>query len=172
MRCKFMEDDSDPHLVRGSLLLVVLLLTLTFVQPVSASIGAYNVQYGDGYVSAKARCSCGVSGYNYGTGTFKDYCPNCKHYNCLYFEQGAYYGYNKGTSPEGLWACKYCDMDYCAKCGKSHDNRNIWLIRTSKPKPKPVEVKPAEPEHFITKDPFGREVKIEMKVIKDLPKSL
>lgn len=163
-----MESDPEPHHRRGLLLIVALIITLSFVQPVTAKIGAYNVQEGDGWVSSKARCSCGVSNYNHGTGTFKDYCPNCKHNNVLYFEQGAYYGYNQGTSPEGLWACKYCDMDFCAKCGKSHDHRNVWLIKTQKPKPKPPEPEIKEPEHLVAKDPFGRTVKIELNVIKQI----
>ncbi len=119
-------------------MLVLSFALIISISPATAKgVGAYNVEDGDGWVTATARCSCGVSSYNYGVGTFQDYCPGCKHHNCLYFEQGAYYGYNRGTSPEGLWACKYCDRDYCAKCGKIHDNSGYWLIRTSKPAPEP-----------------------------------
>lgn len=176
-----MEDELEPHLRRGLLLIVALIITLAFAQPVTAKIGAYNIQKGNGWVSSTARCSCGVSSYNYGTGTFKDYCPNCKHPNALYFEEGAYYGYNKGSSPEGLWACKYCDMDFCCKCGKSHDHRNKWLIRTTKvthhePKPEthhePVIQPTPEPEHYHTTDAFGRPVAIKIEVLKAVAKHL
>jgi len=92
---------------------------------------------GDGWVSATARCSCGMSSYDYGTGTFIDYCPGCGHYNCLYFEQGPYSG-PAYTSPEGLWACNFCDRDYCAKCGKIHSGEGYWLIPTTIPEPEPT----------------------------------
>jgi hypothetical protein len=75
-------------------------------------VGAYNVKVTDNYVTSTARCSCSLStGYGYSTNTFMNYCPNCHRYGTLYFEQGAYHGYNSGTSPEGLWACAHCDMD-------------------------------------------------------------
>lgn len=121
----------------------------------AAKVGAYNVVVTDDYVSATARCSCGSSSYNYGTATFKNYCPGCGHHNCLYFEQGPYYGYNSGTSPEGLYACAVCDRDYCAKCGKIHDSSGIWLVRTSKPQPKPA-VAPVSVDPVIAeKELFG-----------------
>lgn len=128
---------------------MILVIGLLSMLPISnaASVGAYNVIEGDGYVAATARCSCGSSSYNYGTGVFTDYCPGCGHHNCLYFEQGDYKGADY-TSPEGLFACAVCDRDYCAKCGKIHDSSGIWLVRTSKPAPKPKapeNVAPADP---------------------------
>ncbi len=99
---------------------------------------------GDGWVSATARCSCGMSSYDYGTGTFIDYCPGCGHYNCLYFEQcdpanGVIPGF---TSVEGMWACSWCDMDFCCQCGKSHDSRGYWLTQTHAPEPPEKKVEP------------------------------
>lgn len=103
------EDDSPPHLKKGLLLLVALIITLSFVQPVTAKTGAYNV-YDDGnVVGGTFRCSCGVGTYEYRTAYFKDTCPMCG--GNLAFEQGAYHGYNKGSSPEGMWYCTVCDSD-------------------------------------------------------------
>jgi hypothetical protein len=125
-------------------------------------VGAYNV-YDDGYtVGSTARCSCGVGHYDYTTSYFIDRCPNCG--GNLYFEQGAYSG-PAYTSPEGLWACSRCDMDFCAQCGKSHDNRGYWLTRTNKPappKPQPKEdldknTKEEKDVHVSVKGPLGRQ---------------
>lgn len=127
------------------------------LMPVSsaAKVGAYNVIVDGDYVSAAARCSCGVGSYSHRTGTFKNYCPGCHHSGTLRFEQGPYYGYNSGTSPEGLFYCTVCDRDYCCQCGKIHDSSGLYLIRAQKPKPEAV--KPAVPSDPVvaSKNLFG-----------------
>jgi len=71
--------------------------------------------------------------YSYHKATFKNYCPNCHRYGTLHYEVGP----ASWTSPEGMWYCSCCDMDFCAQCGKSHDGRGVWLVRTTIPKPLP-----------------------------------
>ena len=120
-------DDIPP--TRLLLLTMVAALIIGSTRPVSNAgyVGAYNVKVTDNYVTSTARCSCSLStGYGYSTNTFMNYCPNCHRYGTLHFEQG--HGW---TSPEGLWYCSCCDMDFCLVHGKSHDGRGYFLTRTS-----------------------------------------
>jgi hypothetical protein len=114
--------------------------------PVSfAYDGAYNV-YDDGKtVGCTAKCSCGMGSYSYYTAYFVDACPACG--GNLYFEQGAYSG-PAYTSPEGLWACSWCDRDYCAQCGKIHSGEGYWLYASDPPIfDEPVKEEKEEPTH-------------------------
>lgn len=47
----------------------------------------------------------------------------------LTFEQGS----ASWTSPEGMWYCTRCDMDFCLVHGKSHDSRGKYLTHTKEP---------------------------------------
>lgn len=100
------------------------------MMPVTASEnGAYNVHVTKKYVMATAKCSCDLStDYNYHTRVFYNYDPSSNTWGTLAFEEGPYYGPNDGTSPEGLWYSTITDMDFCCVHGKSHDNRDVFLI--------------------------------------------
>lgn len=156
-----MDDDSDSHLKRGLVLLLILFLMM---QPVTAHVGAYKVFYSDDIVGGKFRCSCGIGNYEHREAYFINKCPHCS--GKLAFEQGDYHGADY-TSPEGMWYCTRCDMDFCGQCGKEHiKGSKYWLKRTNKPKPKEKEIKPIEVvEYYKTIDPFGKPVEIELKTI-------
>lgn len=101
--------------------LTVFLLALILVQPVSAGNGAYGIEVTDDYVHVDgAKCSCVHSdGYYYHENiTFLNRCPNCG--GKLYYEEMDYW-------VEGMWVCKYCDMDFCLVHGRSHDNLGYYL---------------------------------------------
>jgi hypothetical protein len=69
--------------------------------PVSASVAPYNVEITSKYVIATAKCSCSLSDdYKHHTRVFYNYDPSSHMSGVLAFEQGAYYGYNSGSSPE------------------------------------------------------------------------
>ncbi|MDI6644572.1 MAG: hypothetical protein QME14_05880 [Methanobacteriaceae archaeon] len=77
------------------------------------------------YVKATSKCSCSLSSdYKYHEEYFKNYCPNCHLYGTINFEQGI-----GDHNPEGMWYCKNCDIDFCLVHGKSHDHRNLFLIK-------------------------------------------
>lgn len=121
------DGDDDPHPRWIGLIvaiLVVLIIAYISTIPVNAgSIGATNIEVNEKYVSSNALCSCGIGTYTHQHNTFLNYCPNCHHYGTLRYEEGpASY-----TSPEGMWFCTRCDMDFCCQCGKSHDNRGYYL---------------------------------------------
>lgn len=63
------------------------------------------------------------SGYSYTWYKFTwiDYCPNCKHYNCLLKNP-------KGV-PEMEYTCKYCDSDFCAVTGKEKFSWSYVYLR-------------------------------------------
>lgn len=91
------------------------------------NIGAKNVVITSEYVMATGRHSCAMkSDYNYHTRVFKNYNPSTTG-GTLKFEQGDYYGYNKGSSPEGLWYDVNTDMDFCLVHGMSHDSKQVHL---------------------------------------------
>lgn len=95
----------------------------------ASSVGAYNVVKTSKYVIATGKNSCSIQcDYKYHTRVFKNYNPATGHWGILKFEKGAYYGRNKGTSPEGLWVATDTDMDFCLVHGKSHDNRGVYLV--------------------------------------------
>lgn len=58
--------------------------------------------------------------YRWHTKTFVNYCPNCKHYNCL--------RKNPKGVPEKELTCAHCDCDYCVCCGadKSGGRRHYY----------------------------------------------
>ena len=58
--------------------------------------------------------------YRWRTTTFINYCPNCKHYNCL--------RKNPKGVPERELTCSRCDCDYCTHCGadKSGGHRHYY----------------------------------------------
>jgi hypothetical protein len=104
-----------------------------FAAPSSAAehgIGAYNVKVTKEYVKATGVCSCSLmTDRLHHTKVYKNYCPNCHSKGTLTFEQGSI----SWTSPEGLWYCIKCDVDYCLVHGKSHDHRGLYLIPTKEP---------------------------------------
>lgn len=101
----------------------------SYKKVVSTSVSAKNVIVTSEYVMATGRHSCAMkSDYNYHTRVFKNYNPTTKTSGTLKFEQGAYYGPNKGTSPEGLWYDVKTDMDFCLVHGMSHDSKKVHLI--------------------------------------------
>jgi hypothetical protein len=101
----------------------------SYKKVVSTSVGAKNVIVTSKYVIATGRHSCAMkSDYNYHTRLFVNENPSTGRQGVLKFEQGAYYGPNKGTSPEGLWVATDTDMDFCLVHGMSHDSRGVHLI--------------------------------------------
>ena len=95
----------------------------------ASSVGAYNVVVTPKYVMATAKPSCSLAtDYKYHTRAFYNYNPATGNWGVLKFEEGPYYGYNDGSSPEGLWRATDTDMDFCLVHGKSHDDRNVYLI--------------------------------------------
>jgi hypothetical protein len=104
-------------------------------QAAEHKIGAYNVKVTKDYVKATGVCSCSLMDDRlHHTKVFKNYCPNCHSKGTLTFEQGSI----SWTSPEGLWYCTKCDIDYCLVHGKSHDYRGKYLTPTTIPKTEPV----------------------------------
>lgn len=70
---------------------------------------------------AKPSVRCGYS-YQWYYRTFIDYCPNCKHYNCLLKNP-------KGV-PEREYTCKYCDSDFDGVVGKEkYSWSHVYLRR-------------------------------------------
>jgi hypothetical protein len=99
-------------------------------QAAEHKIGAYNVKVTKDYVKATGVCSCSLmTDRLHHTKVFKNYCPNCHSKGTLAFEQGSI----SWTSPEGLWYCTKCDIDYCLVHGKSHDSRGEYLTHTNVP---------------------------------------
>ena len=102
------------------------------ISPVAADedgVGAYNVVVTPTYVMATAKPSCDLAtDYSYHTRVFYNYNPATDDWGVLEFQEGPYYGYNDGLSPEGLWRAADTGMDFCCVYGKSHDNRDVFLI--------------------------------------------
>jgi len=100
------------------------------IPPASASsVGAHNVVVTSQYVMATAKHSCSdATDYKYHTKVFYNYNPAKHTWGTLRFQEGKYYGHNKGTSPEGLWYDVKTDMDWCLISGKSHDRRGVYLV--------------------------------------------
>ncbi|MBI5679863.1 MAG: hypothetical protein HZC47_03080 [Methanobacterium sp.] len=115
-----------------------LIAAFSFAAPSAAAehgVGAYNIKITSDYVKAAGVCSCSLCSDRYHhTVVFKNYCPNCHLKGTLTFEQGS----ASWTSPEGLWYCTRCDMDYCLVHGKSHDSRGEYLTHTTEPVTQPV----------------------------------
>ena len=64
------------------------------------------------------------SGYSYRWYKFTwiNYCPNCRHYNCLLK--------NPKMVPEREYTCRYCDSDFCAVTGKEkYSWSHVYLRR-------------------------------------------
>lgn len=60
-------------------------------------------------ITAKPSCGCKYK-YKWYKRTYLNWCPNCKHINCLVK--------NPKRVPERELTCKYCDSDFCGNCGK------------------------------------------------------
>ena len=70
---------------------------------------------------AKPSVRCGYP-YKWYYRTFVDYCPNCKHYNCLLKNP-------KGV-PENEYTCAICDSDFDGVVGKEkYSWSNVYLRR-------------------------------------------
>lgn len=94
-------------------------------QAAEHGIGAYKVKVTKEYVMATGVCSCSLCTDRYHhTKVFYNKNPATGHKGVLYFEQGS----SSWTSPEGLWAARDTDMDFCLVHGKSHDHRGVYLI--------------------------------------------
>ena len=85
-------------------------------------INAHNIQITKNYVKADGVCSCSLChDRKHHTRTFINYCPYCKKYGILNFEQASYW-------QEGLWYCTHCDADFCLTHGKEHmDPTKLYL---------------------------------------------
>lgn len=62
-------------------------------------------------ITSKPSCGC-RNVYRWHTRTFLDYCPNCRHYDCLTNK------HKWGARYEQEISCKICDSDFCGVCGK------------------------------------------------------
>ena len=70
---------------------------------------------------AKPSVRCGYP-YKWYYRTFIDYCPNCKHYNCLLK--------NPKRVPENEYTCAICDSDFDGVVGKEkYSWSNVYLIK-------------------------------------------
>ena len=58
------------------------------------------------------RCARHGVPYKWFTRTYKNYCPNCHHYNCLGNK------HKRGAVYEKEITCFHCDSDFCVYCGK------------------------------------------------------
>lgn len=63
-------------------------------------------------ITAKPSCGCRHS-YTWHKRSFINYCPHCKHYNCLVNKHKWQSRYEQELS------CKICDSDFCGVCGKT-----------------------------------------------------
>lgn len=59
-----------------------------------------------------SRCARNHCSYTWRTKTYLNYCPNCKHYNCLGNK------HKSGSVHEQEITCFHCDSDFCINCGK------------------------------------------------------
>lgn len=59
-----------------------------------------------------SRCAARHMSYKWGTNTFINYCPNCKHSNVLYNK------HKWAARHEQELTCSKCDSDFCGCCGK------------------------------------------------------
>ena len=88
-------------------------ISTSYAEP---GINAYNIQITKEHVTAQGVCSCSLcTDRKHHTRTFINYCPYCKKYGVLNFEQASYW-------QEGLWYCTHCDADFCLIHGKEHRN--------------------------------------------------
>lgn len=145
-----------------------------FAAPSAAAergIGAHNVKITKDYVKSSGVCSCSLMKDRiHHTRIFKNYCPNCHSKGSLNFEQGS----ASWTSPEGLWYCTRCDMDYCLVHGKSHDRRGEYLIPTKEP-PVPNAQKvnaQFEEEEYIEVVIYDNKYKFKKQRLKELKESI
>jgi len=82
------------------------------------SCGPIQIMYNSVCLISTGKCSCGKEGdYCYHEASFKNYCPYCKTYGCMIYEEGP-------TCPEGMWVCSKCDADFCLVCGKEHTTKS------------------------------------------------
>ena len=58
------------------------------------------------------RCTRNHCSYTWRTKTYVNYCPNCKHWNCLGNK------HKRGAVHEKEISCFRCDSDFCVNCGK------------------------------------------------------
>lgn len=58
------------------------------------------------------RCTRNHCSYTWRTKTYVNYCPNCKHWNCLGNK------HKRGSVHEKEISCFRCDSDFCVNCGK------------------------------------------------------
>lgn len=58
------------------------------------------------------RCARNHCSYTWRTKTYVNYCPNCKHWNCLGNK------HKRGSVHEKEISCFRCDSDFCVNCGK------------------------------------------------------
>ena len=58
------------------------------------------------------RCARNHCSYTWRTKTYVNYCPNCKHWNCLGNK------HKRGAVHEKEISCFRCDSDFCVNCGK------------------------------------------------------
>lgn len=59
-----------------------------------------------------SRCARNHCSYTWRTKTYVNYCPNCKHWNCLGNK------HKRGSVHEKEISCFRCDSDFCVNCGK------------------------------------------------------
>lgn len=103
---------------------MITLIILTTIPPSYAGTGAMDIVTTPHFVGGSFKCSCGVGDYSHRYSFFLNYCPNCHHHGTLRYEEGP----GSYTSPEGMWYCTVCDMDFCGQCGKEHITGSmVWL---------------------------------------------
>lgn len=59
-----------------------------------------------------SRCARNHCSYTWRTKSYVNYCPNCKHWNCLGNK------HKRGAIHEKEISCFRCDSDFCINCGK------------------------------------------------------
>lgn len=70
------------------------------------------------------RCVRNHCSYTWRTKTYVNYCPNCKHWNCLGNK------YKRGAVHEKEISCFRCDSDFCVNCGKEkHSWSKVYLSK-------------------------------------------
>ena len=75
-------------------------------------------------MTGKPSCGCRYS-YTWHTRTYLNYCPNCKHWNCLTNKHKWAARYEHEIS------CSRCDSDFCICCGKEKMGYSKVYLRKS-----------------------------------------
>ena len=89
-RVDIISEEIKPYSKIKVMIMITTSLLILLPAASASSVAAKNVHITSKYVSAIALCSCGLNGYHYTNGTFKNYCPLCHSYGTYYIQSKMY----------------------------------------------------------------------------------